>query len=594
MVMTVPQALTFGILAATMTLFIWGRWRYDVVAFTALVAGTVTGVVPAAEAFHGFGHPAVITVATVLVISRALQNSGVIDHIASRLNSLASQPLIHIGALTTMAAVLSAFMNNVGALALLMPVALQTCAAVGRSPAQVLMPLSFGSILGGLMTLMGTPPNIIIASYRQQYGGEAFSVFDFSPVGGAVALIGVLFVSLVGWRLIPRARLGKKAAADLFEIRDYIIEARVLEDSPLIGKGLKDLESVAEHNVLGVGVLRGENHTIAGARYARLRAGDIVVIEADPGALPPILEATGLELRGEGDFDPDVLSSEEIELMEAVVTPGSRLVGRSFRDLHITARYDLNLIALARQGRAFKKRLDNVSFLPGDVVLLQGRRDDLAETVAELGCLPLAKRGLRLAKRPRAFLPLASFAAALAAAAIGLMPVHVAFAAAVAFLVTLGVVSLRDLYTAIDWPVIVLLGAMIPLGQALESTGGTGLIAGLIVSMAGNLGPIAIMALLLIVTMTLSDIMNNAATAVVMAPIAATLAGQLGVSADPYLMAVAVGASCAFLTPIGHQNNVLVMGPGGYAFGDFWRMGLPLEILVVAVSVPLIVLVWPL
>lgn len=592
--MTSDQGLLFAILAAAMALFIWGRYRYDIVAFGALVIATVLEIVPAKEAFLGFGHPAVITVAAVLVISRSLQNSGVVDMIAARLEIATRHPLVHIGVLTVLAALLSGFMNNVGALALLMPVALQTAAATGRSPALLLMPLSFGSILGGLTTLMGTPPNIIIASYREELTGQSFGVFAFSPVGVVLALAGVIFITFVGWRLIPKKRRGHQSTEDLFEITDYITELRVLEDSPIIGKGLKHLEILSNDLVLGVGILRGEERIITGARHARLRCGDIVILEADPAALAKVVEEANLELLGKEAFDTADLTSEEAGVMEAVIMPNSLLVKRTFAGLRLGNRFHINLIAIARQGKPFKRRLDKVRLQAGDVMLLQGERESLSETVAELGCLPLANRGLQIRSRPNPWIPLGIFTASLVLAVSGLLPVFVAFTAAILLLVLMQVVSVREVYSSIDWPVVILLGAMIPLGRALETSGGTDLIAGGIVSVAGGLGPIFIMALLLTVTMTLSDVMNNAATAVVMAPIAATLAHQMGVNVDPFLMAVAIGASCAFLTPIGHQNNILIMGPGGYKFGDYWRMGLPLEILVVAVAIPLIAFVFPL
>ncbi len=591
--MTADQLVVFAILASALVLFVWGRWRFDVVAFSALVVAVLAGVVPAADAFTGFGHPAVITVAAVLVISRALQNSGVIDYLASRLMATAGNDLAHIGALSALAAGLSAFMNNVGALALLMPVALQTATKSRLSPAQLLMPLSFASILGGLVTRIGTPPNIIVATYRRDVTGEPFAMFDFAPAGLSVAVVGVAFVALLGWRLIPRERRGRKAPEDLFEIGDYVTEARIAEDSKLVGKSVRQLELLAEDEIAVVGLVRDEQRYLGNVRLVRLRPGDVVTLQADPAELQKAIEAGGLELVGERQLDPAALRSDEVGVVEAVVTQGARIEGRTARMLHLRRQYGVNLLAVARQGRPVKRRLHHVRFRAGDVLLLQGDVDTLAETVVALGCLPLAERGLQVGKRPEAFVPLGVFGVALALTAAGVLPVHIAFAAAVAVLVVVEVVSAREVYESIDWPVIVLLGAMIPLGRALETSGGTELIATAILGGAGNVHPIVVTALLLIVTMTLSDVMNNAATAVVMAPIAASLAGQLGVSADPFLMAVAVGASCAFLTPIGHQNNVLVMGPGGYRFGDYWRMGLPLEILIVAVAVPMISWVWP-
>ena len=589
-----PQTTMFLILGITMAMFIWGRFRYDIVAFSALLFAAVLGLVPAGSTFSGFGHPAVITVAAVLVISRALQNSGVIDLMTSRLGVLTHSPLLHIGALSAAAALLSGFMNNVGALALLMPVALQTAASTGRSPAMLLMPLSFGSILGGLMTLMGTPPNIIIASYRQELTGQSFAVFDFAPIGVVLTVAGVAFITFIGWRLIPKERRGKRSAEDLFEISDYIVEARVLEGSALVGKGLRQLERLADDDITGVGVLRGDSHIISGARYARLRVDDVVIFESDPKVLRDVVEAAGVELLGSDEFHTDDLRSEDVGLVEAVVMPNSRLINRTFAGLRLARKYSMNLIAVARRGKPFKRRLHRVQLREGDVMLLQGPEESLTETITELGCLPLAKRGLRIGKRPAPFIPLAWFGAALVATVSGWLSVHIAFCLAVVGLVATRTVTLRDVYSTIDWPVVVLLAAMIPLGRALETTGGTALIASSIVDITGDFGPVIVMSVLLVVTMTLSDVMNNAATAVVMAPIAATLANQLGVDVDPFLMAVAIGASCAFLTPIGHQNNVLVMGPGGYHFGDYWRMGLPLQLLVVVIAVPLITFVWPL
>jgi len=585
----------FVILGVALALFAWGRWRYDLVALGALMAAVLAGVVPAGEAFAGFGHPAVVTVAAVLVVSRALEHSGLIDRIAAHLGFALAHPLAHLGALTGLGTLLSAFMNNVGALALLLPVALQTAASTGRSPAFLLMPLSFGCILGGLATLIGTPPNIIIATYRAEATGSAFRIFDFTPVGATLAIAGLAFITLAGWRLIPRARFTHKAApGERFRIREYITEVRVPEGAPVIGKGVRHIEALSDEQVVAVGLLRDRRYIFSGARNRRLRADDVIVVEGDPSMLRKLVEKAGLALAGEEAFSPEVLRSKEVGLIEAVVTPTSRLVKRTFDGLRLRSRYGVNLIAIARQGRPVKVPLGKVRFKPGDVVLLQGDREGLLDTVTELGCLPLPERGLSLRRRSHIALPATVFGTAIAVAAVGWLPVHVTFVLAVCTLIALNVVPLRELYEIIDWPVIVLLGAMIPVGHALETTGGTELAAELILDFGAGTEPLLLLAALMVITMALSNIMNNAATAVVMAPIAASLAEALEASVDPFLMAVAVAASCAFMTPIGHQNNVLVMGPGGYAFADYWRMGLPLQALMVAIGAPLITLVWPL
>jgi di/tricarboxylate transporter len=589
---TSDQIAVFGILGMALVLFIWGRWRFDLVALVALLSSVLLGIVPAELAFAGLGHPAVITVACVLILSQALQNSGVLDQLSGRLMIATGQPWLHIAALSGLGLVLSGFMNNVGALALLMPVALRTAMASQRSPALILMPLSFGTILGGLMTLIGTPPNIIVASYRATITGEPFAMFDFAPVGVTVALAGLLFVSFIGWRLIPRERRGRRAREDLFEIRDYITETIVPEDSQLIGRPIQAIERLTEPNVMVVGLVRGERRILGRPWFERLQANDVLIIEADPSSMQKLLEKTGLTLTGHEDELSD-LQSDDVGVIEAVVQPGSRLEGISAQQLALRASFGINLIAIAREGRAFKERLSRIAFRAGDVVLLQGEADSLHDAVAGLGLLPLAERGLRLGPRPEALRALLIFGAALAAVIFGVLPVHIAFAVGVAVCLLLRVVSMRKVYEIVDWPVIILLGAMIPIGAALESTGGTEVLASGLLNLAGDMSPTFILAALIIVTMTLSDLMNNAATAVVMAPIAASLAAQLGINQDAFLMAVAVGASCAFLTPIGHQNNILVMGPGGYKFSDYWRMGAPLELLIIIISVPLIEFVWP-
>ena len=582
--------ITFTILAAALVLFIWGRWRYDVVAFVCLTAGVLAGVVPFEDAYSGLGHPAVITVAAALVLSRGLQSSGLIDRLARGLTVFKQRPLLMIGALTVLAAFLSAFMNNVAALALLMPLALQS----GLPPAQILMPLSFGSILGGLTSLIGTPPNIIIGSYRADATGSAFGLFDFSPVGVPLAIVGVLYITFLGWRFIPKERRGQKPPQDLFEIANYVVEVKVPKGSKSVGKEVEELEKMSEGEVTAVSLIRRRKRLPGTPRHEMLEEGDILLMEADPGDLNKLMKAAGLELAGKKADGEEAPRPDEMALIEAVIPSGARIEGRTCGSLRLRSRYNANLLAISREGRPIKTRLRKVKLRAGDVLLLQGESETLADTVASLDVLPLAERGLQLGKRRETLLPVAIFLGAIGVTAAGVLPVEIAFGAAVAALVVFNVLTPRQVYETIDWPVIILLASMIPVGQALQATGGTEWIAGVIARLGTAVHPIAVLAAIMIITMTLSDLMNNAATAVIMAPIAASLATALDVNSDPFLMATAIGASCAFLTPIGHQNNVLVMGPGGYHFGDYWRMGLPLEILIVVISLPLLVTVWPL
>jgi di/tricarboxylate transporter len=502
---------------------------------------------------------------------------------------------MHVLSLTGLVAALSAFMNNVGALTLVMPIALKTALQNNRSPSMVLMPLAFGSILGGLMTMIGTPANIIVASYREQMPdiGEPFGMFSFSPVGAAITLVGVAFVSLVGWRLMPR-REGPSARERLFKIEEYMTEVRITNASTVVGLSLRDLETLAEGEVSVAGLIRGEVRRLVPSKLEHLRVGDVVILQVDPSQLGPLISETKMELVGEKKLDADALKSDEVSLIEAVVTPGSPLEGRTPYVLHEKTQGGVNLLAVARQNEPIHERLEEVRFRVGDVLLLQGDTETLPDAVTAVGCLPLAERGLESSRPNRVALAVGVFAVALALTAMGVASAPVAFVGAAAAMVLLNLVNLREVYESIDWPVIVLLAAMIPVGEALQSTNGTGLIAHAVLAMNEFMPAWGILVMILAVTMVLTSVINNAATAVVMAPIAASVATQLAANPDAFLMAVAIGASSAFLTPIGHQSNTLVLGPGGYKFSDYWPMGLPLQILIIVVAVPLLLVIWPL
>lgn len=592
--MTTDQFLLFAILAAALVLFAWGRWRYDIVAMSALLVSVLVGIVPSQNAFSGFSHPAVITVAGVLILSRSLRNSGLIELIVRKLRPTTKRPTTHVMAMGSLTAACSAFMNNVGAMALMLPVALQSAAATKRPASMLLMPLAFASLLGGLITMIGTPPNIIIATYRGGETGDSFAMFDFAPVGLGVAAAGVVFVSLIGWRLLPSGRSSESKDESLFQVEDYITEVRLPEGTPYVGRRLVELENLAQGDVAVVALVRRKDRMLAPSGYLRLQAGDILIVEADTDALQRLISEGGLDMVGEAELSRENLRSERVGLVEVVVTPGSRLEGRTARSLRLHTRYGLNLLGVARQGQPISERLGQVRFTAGDVLLLQGERDAMPEAFNALGCLPLGERQLPLGRRTASPTAPLIFAAAIAVAAFGVLPVHVAFILAALIQVLSNQISIREIYDSVEWPIIILLGAMIPVGQALETTGGTATIAGPILGLAGDVPIWAILALLMLMTMLLSDIMNNAATAVLMAPIGISIAKGLDASIDPFLMGVAVAASSTYLTPIGHQSNLLVMGPGGYKFGDYWRMGLPLDVIILAVSVPLILYVWPL
>jgi di/tricarboxylate transporter len=564
------------------------------VAFGALAVALIAGVVPVENAFSGFGHPATVIIALVLIVSRGLSNSGAVELIARYVVSGTRKLGAHIAIMAGVSAALSAFMNNVAALALLMPVDIQAAAKAKRSPALTLMPLSFATILGGMITLIGTPPNIVIAAFRKDSLGEPFRMFDFAPVGAACAVVGILFVALVGWRLIPAARRAHDTPKELFDLEAYIAEVKVAESSSVLGKKVRDLDDTAEdHEVEIVGLVRRGQRLPGLSRQVEISTGDVLVLKTKPDNLDKFVGALGLEYAGSSK-DKGALTGQDLSLVEVVVPAGARIEGRSALSLRLLYNHGVTLLGVSRQGRRFTERVRKLEIQAGDVLLLLGPTEQLPETTTWLGCLPLAARGLQVIQRSKAARAIGIFSTAIILASLGVIYLPVALACVVVLMTTLNIVPLRQIYESVEWSVIVLLGSMIPIGVALEQTGGTALIAGSIVNLASGLAPGVVLALFIVVVMTLSDVMNNTATAVIAAPIAVDIASRLQVNPDPFLMGVAVAASCAFLTPIGHKNNTLILGPGGYKFGDYWRMGLPLEILIVLVATPTILWVWPL
>jgi di/tricarboxylate transporter len=590
--MTQDQTILFSLFGLVFGLLLWGRFRYDMIAFAALMSGVVLGVVPTDKVFSGFGHPATIIVALVLVVSAGLVRSGAVFLITRTLVD-ATRPLAgHIALMGGIGAVLSAFMNNVAALALLMPVDIQTARKAGRSPGLSLMPLSFATILGGMVTLIGTPPNIIIASIRQEALGEPFGMFDFAPVGGVAAIAGLIFVALVGWRLIPNTGEDKTGASELAQ---YIAELTVPEESPHIGKRLGEFDETADKtDVAIIGLIRSGKRRYGRSANSILRAGDTLVLEAAPEALDEFRAAMSLDFSDTKRQEQLTAAGDGLEVVEMVVPESARIAGKSAQLLGLAWRQGAVLMGISRQGKRITSQMRKTVIKPGDILLVlcpQGRSGDVIDW---LGCLPLAARGLAVTADDKVWLAIGLFGGAVAAASLGLIYLPVALGFVVIAYVLTKILPLSEVYTHIEWPVVVLLGSMIPLGIALEDSGGTELIANSLIGLTEGMAPWIILTVLMVVTMTLSDVLNNTATTIVAAPVAIQMATMLEVSADPFLMAVAVAASAAFLTPIGHKNNTLILGPGGYRFVDYWRMGLPLEILIVTVSIPSILLFWPL
>lgn len=588
----IQQIIVFITILLALILFIIGHYRYDIVALSALLILIFTGILPGDRAFHGFGHPAVITVAAVMILSRGLLYSGFVDSIARRIFAIGENFILQILVMVGLVTFFSGFINNVGALSLFMPVALRMAHRSHRHPSLYLMPIAFGSLLGGMMTMIGTPPNIIISMYRGQEIGASFRMFDFTPVGFFVAMSGVLFIGLVGWRLIPH-REGEGISQELFHIEDYMSEVRILPSSRFIDKSLRELSSFGEQNVVVAALIRDDHYYPSPSSLEPLKVGDTLIIEAEAKALKDFVEEGGLHLVGNKKLNTRDLASQDFHLFEVVVMPHSPMVNTTVKSLNLRWQYGVNLLAVARQGVRIKDRLVNIVFKAGDILLIQGNVSALQDTLSSLGCLPLAERELRLGRESRVLSALIIFSMTILLLVFEVLPVQTALVTAALLMVLFGIVSLRRVYDSIEWPVIILLGSMISVGGALEETGGAETISHFLLELGSLFPPVLTLLLLMIVTMILANVINTATSAVLMAPIAAGLARGLGVSMDPLLMGVAIGASSSFLTPIGHQSNILVMGPGGYKFGDYWRLGLPLSLCILFISIPLILFFWP-
>ncbi|WP_372886391.1 SLC13 family permease [Shimia sp.] len=590
--MTQEQIILFSLFGAFFVLLLWGRFRYDLIAFAALLTGVVLGVVDSKDAFSGFGHPATIVVALVLVVSAGLTRSGAVFLITRTLVDSARGLGSHIALMGGIGAVLSAFMNNVAALALLMPVDIQTARKAGRSPALSLMPLSFATILGGMATLIGTPPNIIIAAIRGEAVGTPYRMFDFAPVGGLTAIAGLIFVALIGWRLIPAREDAGKTVSDL---DSFLAELTVPAESKLIGLRLAEMQGEADDaDVALIGLIRDGKRRYGAARNVTMQEGDTLILEATPGALDEFRSALNLNFTDAQREEQLKAAGEGLDMIEVVVPQTARITGKTAESVGLAWRQGSVLMGISRQGRRITSQIRRTAIKPGDILLVLVPKNRGADVTDWLGCLPLADKGHVVTDNTKVWLAIGLFVAAVLAASLGLIYLPVALGLVVVAYVLTRIVPLTELYDHIEWPVVVLLGSMIPLGAALEGAGGTALIANALVGLTAGLPAWAVLTVLMVVTMTLSDVLNNTATTIVAAPVGIQMAASLGVSPDPFLMAVAVAASSAFLTPIGHKNNTLILGPGGYHFGDYWRIGLPLEILVVAVSVPAILLFWPL
>ena len=570
--------------------FIWSKFRYDALAAGALVILIILGVIPANQAFDGFAHPAVITVALVLIISQGLKNSGLTGLVGKVIGGRSFTKFQFLISLLFIAAILSSFINNIGALAILLPITLNICQKMNWHPSRFLMPLAFACILGGMNTTIGTPPNIIISEYKSTISDSGFNFFDFSYVGLAITVLSIFFISIIGNKFI-QLRDDGGSGSSLIDLKGYLFEVEVNESSSAIGMTLSAFKKEAGEDTEVLGIVNETGGVKKVKNNLRIKAGQILVIKTPPDDISSILDVFDFSIPKElHSFDDD-----DLEEIEAMITPGSRLIGRKYEFFLKLAYEELNLLGLWRKGAKYRTRLTRETFKAGDVLLLGVRdldEEDVTNKIKHLGLMPLMQRELQtIPSRSRLLKGLIFFMVSIILVALNILPTAAAFLLCVLGFARIKIID-SNFYRDIDWPIIIMLAAMIPIGTALQTTGLSDVISSNISLLAADMSLFWLLFLILIITMATTDIINNAATAVIMAPISAGIGLELGYAIEPFLMVVAVGASCACLTPIGHQCNTVVMGPGNYKFTDYWRLGLPLDMLIIIISIPMILFVW--
>lgn len=591
--MTHQQALAFGLIGVTIGAFVWGRFRYDLIALVSLLAGVLLGVVPAKNAFDGFSNDITVIIASALVVSAAFARSGIIEALLRPLLPHLKTERSQVPVLTAAVTLLSTATKNVGALAIMMPVALQVARRTGTSPGRLLMPMSFGALLGGLVTLVGTAPNIIVSQVREDILGKPFGMYDYAPVGLGLAALGVLFLSFA-YRMLPKGRTPATNIDAALAANAYFTEVKVPEDWTFEKNRIADFHHMAHDEVRVMALLRAGKRKSQPHPNTKILPGDTLLLEGEPHGLDDLITRAKLRLtRADKPLSMEE-PTEEVRVVEAVIGAESGLIGETALRSDLHGQHGVNLLAVSRSGFRLSQHLNRVRLRAGDVIVLQGGERSLPVALRSLGLLPLAEREVRLGGIRHALAPAIILAAAMVLVAFQVVPVAIAFFGAAVVMIALGSIRMREAYSALDGPVLVLIAALIPVSEAIQTTGGADLIGGWLSAMFQGQAPMLALAAIMAVAMAATPFLNNAATVLIVAPVGAALALKLGLNPDPFLMAVAVGAACDFLTPIGHQCNTLVMGPGGYRFSDYPRLGTPLTLLVLVVGTPLITLFWPL
>ncbi len=585
----VDQIIISLVILMTLVFFVWGKWRYEIIALASLFLVAFFGLIPLDEIFLGFIHPVVILVVAMLLISAGLINSGIIDIIGRKLKFANCHPVLQLGVLMFFIVFLSAFINSMGALAFVVPIAIKMARQTKTPISMFLMPLAFGSHFGGGITLIGSVSNIIVSGIRAE-NIAPFNFFDFAPIALPIAMISIIFIVIIGWRIIPKREVNFSRNEAL---ENYITELNVSEDSPAIGKTIKEFQDFSKENFTVIAIVRNKKYINNFLSSLKLKKNDILIIETETSSLEALITNIRLDLTHKKNFKEEERSMRDCEIAEIVVSDSSYLIGETAKDLNLRDNYKINFLAFHRSGEKIDSRLNEVKFQAGDVLIIQGHSDDIGQFIKNFLLFSLKTKNFHFeGKKESAFFAASIFLIAILVSIFTSLPIHFIFAAAAMIMIASGLISFQRMDGVIDSSMIIILAVMIQLGTIFYQTGAASSVASFLFSFNSMSLEMAL-AIVFISSIWLSDVLSNATVAVLLAPIALSIAQQFQVSPDPFLIAVAIGSGSSYLTPIGHQSNIFIMGIGGYKFNDYWRLGLPLEIITFIVGIILIPKFWP-
>ena len=584
--------LTLLILLIAIILFATEWIRMDLVSLMVLLAVALTGLVTPEEAFSGFSNPAVITVAAMFVLGAGISSTGAISTLGEHLIRMTGHnQTLMIASIMGVVAFFSAFINNIGATAVLMPVVIMMARRTKLPASKLLIPLAFGSLLGGVCTLIGTPPNILINTLLQQYTGEGFRMFDFTPLGLILLACGISYMAFFGHKLLPNRKSGSLTEA--YQVKEYITEVEILAGSPLHGKSISQSHLERELNMRVRALLRDRQKFPQPKRNRKLFAGDILFLEGDPQGILKVRKEKGLSVVQERDNPLPGTSDKKIVVVEASLTTTSDMVGKTLRQERFADTHGLTVLAIWRSGAPVVRKIDHVVLRFGDVLLLQGPEEKVRHLGQGHGFLVLGGVDPVSYRPRRAPIAVATIFGVILLSVTGTTPIVIGATLGGLIMIMTRCLTVKEAYDSIDWPILMLIAGTLPLGHAMQNSGAAALLAGFIIEGVGSYGPWVVLGAVFLITFCLTEVMSHAAAAVLVAPIAYNTAMEMAVSPRPFFMAVAVAASMCFMTPISHQSNALVMGPGGYKFFDYTKVGAPLNIMVWIVATLVIPLLFP-